>query len=313
MNSKSVNIAHPLKYFFDLHKGALNKYYREFVSDIRYMPHNKKLMDYFYDEIEGVEHDHQLTFEDYIESPLKQNSSKVMNFLYKKVQNDDTLISTHSYVTEVKKELLTLIEDFRISDTKGSNKVEKILKSLYSEINNRLLKYIEIGLDNSKGQPGLPAKGSDIINVILPFNWIGNKFKAQILFLFHEFTRNGIIADDSSLLDFEKGFCYEPIEEPLNIRWTVLTKDKKHTSKSSLFYFLLKLEEKELIENYYLEGDNYRGVYSRVKMIFCDLNGKPFINLKQSMKYFNTSVRPPLKSEIIDTIINNMIKMSHKD
>ena len=74
MNLKTVNISHPLKYFYDLHRGELHNYYRDFISRPEYLSFNNKLWTYHFDELTGEVIDIEETFEEW-----KQKTEQTAN------------------------------------------------------------------------------------------------------------------------------------------------------------------------------------------------------------------------------------------
>lgn len=314
MYLKSVNVAHPLKYFFDLEKGILNEYYHEFIIDPAYLPKKNKRWVYFQDHYSGVTFDYDETFEESIKSTLKFNSNKIIEFLYAKVNREKSIVVTYPYLLKVKKDLLLLIDKYKSSDIIGSQEVLQSLLLIKNEMDNRLLSYIELGISSISNQTAKQSRETlNKINKavsIRAYNWLGEYFNVQILFLHTLLINNKIIDKNTDPYDLKKAFSGEPLEKPIKIKWTVMTKNKKHTNKVSLLYFLSRLSDEKLIE-YTCDEDTNKSEYKRISLIFCDFTGKPLSAFKQSKQNYLSS-NSPEKSEIIDNIILDLTRLTPK-
>lgn len=311
MYLKKVNIANPLKYFIDLETTLLNKYHQEFKNDPGYLPEKNKRWVYYGEGYSGRVIDYEESFEEYIDNYLKYNSNKIMEYLYERFDTDSSIIESHAYISEVRKELDTILKKFKTSSKPGHLKVYEVLIQIKTEIEQKIFTYIEIGVNSGsssiskdklkelQGQRGIKS-----------YHWIGDHFLPQIIVLYDLLKRNNIIDKNTDLENFRKAFNGEPIDVPLKLKWTVLSRNQEYSSKSSLFYFLSRLSDKGLID-YTYEEDNDNSEYRRISLIFCDFKGKPFKNLKQSKQSWLKSIEP-IQSDLIDSIIDHILTRSNK-
>ncbi len=152
-----------------------------------------------------------------------------------------------------------------------------------------------------KYQTGLKKKINDFKSVALKkeneslsFNWIGNE--KQIKKLYKSMIDVNYI--ECSDAEFTRGFSGVPVTFSPIIKWKILTKNKKHISKVSLFYFLEQLEKKKLISR-------PEDLYGSMRKIFFQGNNNPLENLKQSFG----SAAKCAEQKTIDDIIETLSKI----
>ena len=141
--------------------------------------------------------------------------------------------------------------------------------------------------------------------IIKSFHWKDLKtHEAKLKQLYVLMTLGStFISSDTNADVFSKAFSGAVLSSPLNIRWMILTKDRKFSSKPSLFYFLNKL-----IENGFIVGpaDN-KELFNTIQNVFVDKDGKPFENLQVSLSGSkSTATGLPVMAEEIDELINEL-------
>jgi len=104
-----------------------------------------------------------------------------------------------------------------------------------------------------------------------------NEFKRDIIVLFELLTdeKYNIIPKEVDFNTFCYAFSGKYLNGPLRIKWLVTGKNKL-TSKSSLFHFISKLEDKKLIEAKEWNTINYGPLYRKISAIFIDKENNPF-------------------------------------
>jgi hypothetical protein len=110
------------------------------------------------------------------------------------------------------------------------------------------------------------------------FKWKRKEeFNRDLLILFELMTNDKyrIIPKDTGFNTFCYAFSGRILNCPLRIKWLVTGKNKL-TSKSSLFHFISRLEDNELIEVKEWNQNDYGALYQKISSIFSDKDGNPF-------------------------------------
>lgn len=150
-------------------------------------------------------------------------------------------------------------------------------------------------------EPAINTKDNSTEQVtIKSFHWMDLKSresKLNMLYLYMTHS-SAFISSDTNAGVFFKAFSGEPLTSPLNIRWMILTKDRKYSSKPSLFYFLNKLIE----NNFIVAPGSNKELFNVIQHVFVDKDGKPFENLDVSLSG-SKSTGTPVMAEEIDKLI----------
>lgn len=173
-------------------------------------------------------------------------------------------------------------------------------KALNSYTNLTIIKQAIIGLKNHIVQKyGVDDLFSDIQNKLqnqsVSFQWDyldKNEAINSLTKLYKELTSANVILGDKE--EFINGFMGMTVKN--GIRWLLKTKDKKHTSKPTLFAFVDYLIEEGFIED--IEGKNYN---EAILYVFREHDGNQLKNVRQS-KSSSTAII----SEKIKMIIDNL-------
>ncbi|PCH67850.1 MAG: hypothetical protein COC01_04970 [Bacteroidetes bacterium] len=132
-------------------------------------------------------------------------------------------------------------------------------------------------------------------HILTFFHWKGTS--EQLDELYSQLVNIDKPIINSTIETFKMAFSGDVIIQNLEIKWLVISKNK-HTSKSSLFYFIRMMENENLITQ---EQD---ALNHRVRNIFVDSEGTEFINIKQS-KYSDST--KPARSQDLEQAISAII------
>ncbi len=108
---------------------------------------------------------------------------------------------------------------------------------------------------------------------------------------------------DTDIDTFKKSFSGEELKSPLQIRWCVQAKNGS-TSKSTLFYWIMILENHDII----LQSEGNKS-NPTINQVFVDRNGAPFDNLKQSKSSASDN---PAKGDVLINIAQEIKDQSSR-
>lgn len=306
MYLKKVNPANPLLYFRNLHNYLISEFFLEFSENVTYDPVKQTIYEYYFIE-DGPSWEDYITFDEMITPYLNYNTWKIINFIYNRITLLDSYEKQSIYLNIVLKELTEVKADFDMGSHKGKNVVLKCINNIELEINQKIIPFLSCSQSENlvnqdhKVDYNLKPANLNSSNKVISYKWTGKNSNRQLLFLFQLLLEHGILARDTDFNNFIEAFNEQPLRTPLNIKWLIKSKNQKDANKSSLFYFLKKLTELRLIKN-----DIGKNEYARISLIFCDFEGKPLKNLKQSKQEYKQSDRP-IESAVIDNILDLIV------
>lgn len=190
-----------------------------------------------------------------------------------------------------------ILSGFKVDEQKDASRLLAIREFL----NFLLNRIAELQFKNKA-----PSSSDDLSDkpIIKSFHWKDLKTReTKLAQLYLSMTAGSFISPDTNPDVFIKAFSGSVLSSPLNIRWMILTKDRRFSSKPSLFYFLNKL-----IENGFVVGptDN-KELFNMIQHVFVDKDGKPFENLQVSLSGSkSTATGLPVMAEEIDKLISEL-------
>lgn len=171
----------------------------------------------------------------------------------------------------------------------------RTLYSMVKEIHEGLFKNVVDGVQRT-------ANNAQQTGNVLAFKWIEANVPLENM-LYVLIDEKLII--DTELQRFCKAFSGEELTEELKIIW--IPAKGSFPNKVELFYLLKTLVEKNLINDVFPTGEgDATKLYETIKKVFIDMNGKPFVNIKNSYSTFKESINKVRKSESLSTIVKKV-------